>query len=133
MWERLINCKHYPITFIPGFSAPRGEPQAPEENEKTYAESQQQRALERKLRYERRDLEVLKAQGADADAIRAQEAKVSRASHDIDTFCDETGRARRRSREYTPIAAKFPPEGSYDSAVFPREQQEAIYQYFREG
>lgn len=128
-----VNCRHYPMTFVPGFSTSKGEPQDPEENEKTYAESQQQRALERKLRYERRDLEILKAQGADADAIRAQEAKVSRASHDIDTFCDETGRARRRSREYTPIDAKFPPEGSYDSAVFPREQQEAIYQYFREG
>lgn len=99
------------MTFIPGFSTLKGEPQDPEENEKAYEESQQQRALERKLRYERRDLEVLKAQGADADAIRAQERKVDAASHKIDAFCDETSRARRRNREYTPINATWPDEG----------------------
>lgn len=106
-----VNCKHYPMTFIPGFSTLKGHPQDPEENAKTYAESQQQRALERKLREEKRDLEIMKAQGADEDALRAQRAKVSRASSDIDAFCDETGRARRRNREFTPINATWPVEG----------------------
>ena len=105
-----VNCRHYPMTFIPGFSTLKGEPQDPEENEKAYAESQQQRALERKLREEKRDLEVMKAQGADPEAIKAQRAKVAKASSDIDDFCEETGRARRRNREYTPVNAKFPPE-----------------------
>lgn len=105
-----INCKHYPMTFIPGFSTLKGQPQAPEENEKAYAQSQQQRALERKLREEKRDLEVLKAQGADEAAIKAQRAKVAKAGDDIEDFCDETGRARRRNREYTPINAKWPDE-----------------------
>ena len=75
-----INCKHYPMTFIPGISTIRGEPQDPEENERSYAESQEQRALERKLREEKRDLEVLKAQGASEDEIRAQRDRVRRAS-----------------------------------------------------
>lgn len=102
-----VNCKHYPMTFIPGVSTIRDSGQDPEDNEKTYAESQQQRKLERKLREEKRDLEVMKAQGADPEAIRQQQDKVRKASADIDQFCDETGRARRRSREYRPVDAKF--------------------------
>jgi hypothetical protein len=103
-----VNCGHYPMNFIPGVSTINGEPQDPEENEKTYAESQQQRALERKLREERRELAVMKAQGADEQDIKAQRAKVKQASEDIDKFCDETGRARRRDREYTPVNATWP-------------------------
>ena len=103
-----VNCKHYPMTFIPGFSTLKGEPQDPEENAKEYAESQQQRALERKLREEKRDLEVLKAQGADEAAIKAQKQRVRQASADIDDFCDETGRARRRNREAAPTRATWP-------------------------
>jgi len=103
-----INCKHYPMTFIPGFSTLKGEPQDPEENEKTYAESQQQRALERKLREEKRDLEVMKAQGADPVAIRLQQDRVHNASAAIDDFCEETGRTRRRERETAPVRATWP-------------------------
>ena len=75
-----VNCKHYPMTFIPGFSALRGEPQDPEENAETYALSQEQRGLECKLREEKRDLAVMKAHGADEAAIRAQRERVNRAS-----------------------------------------------------
>ena len=105
-----VNCRHYPMTFIPGLSTVKGDPQDPEENAETYAQSQQQRELERKLRKEKLDLEVMKAQGAGADAIRQQEARVSRADSDIDAFCDETHRARRRNREYTPVNATWPDE-----------------------
>ena len=103
-----VNCRHYPMVWIPGVSTIKGEPQDEEENAKSYAESQQQRALERKLREEKRDLEVLKAQGADENAINAQKAKVRKASADIQDFCDDTGRARHRNREYTPVNAEWP-------------------------
>lgn len=106
-----VNCKHYPMTFIPGFSAQRGEPQDPEENAEAYALSQQQRGLERKLRQEKRDLAVMKAQGANEDAIRAQRERVSRASANIDDFCDEHSLPRRRNREFTPVNATWPVEG----------------------
>lgn len=106
-----VNCKHYPMNFIPGFSTIKGEPQDPEENEKSYAESQDQRRLERKLREEKRDLAVMQAQGADPEAIKAQRAKVHKASDDINQFCEDTGRARRRNREYTPVNATWPDEG----------------------
>jgi hypothetical protein len=62
-----INCGHYPIPFIPGFSRIRPPEQNEEENAKEYEQSQQQRALERKLRYEKRDLAVLKAQEASTE------------------------------------------------------------------
>ena len=128
---KTVNCGHYPMVFIPGFSTLKGEPQDPEENEKTYEESQQQRALERKLREERRDLAVMKAQGAPEDEIKAQRERVKKASQDIDDFCDETGRARKKSREGTPINAKFPPEGSYDPKEFPTEQRNRMQEFFK--
>lgn len=105
-----INCKHYPMTFIPGFSTLKGEPQPPEENEKAYAESQQQRYLERRLREQKRDLEVLKAQGASAKELKEQRQRVHDASSDIAIFCEQTGRTRDRSRETAPIVATWPDE-----------------------
>ena len=107
-----VNCGHYPMTFIPGFSTIKGEPQDPEENAKTYSESQQQRALERKLREEKRDLEVMKAQGASPEEIKAQRARVKQADANIKQFCDETGRARRKDREYAPVKAEWPDTGN---------------------
>lgn len=103
-----VNCGHYPMVFIPGVSTIKGDPQDPEENAETYAESQQQRALERKLREEKRDLEVLKAQGASEEELKAQRARVRKASADIDAFCDETGRTRKRQRETAPVNATWP-------------------------
>lgn len=103
-----INCGHYPIPFIPEFSRMREPRQDEEQNAKQYEEVQEQRRLERELRYQRRDLEVLKAQGASAEEIREQEMKVRKASDRIDDYCAETGLARRKSREYTPINAEWP-------------------------
>ena len=103
-----VNCGHYPIPFIAGFSRIRPPRQDEEENAKEYAESQQQRALERKLREEKRELEVMKAQGASKEEIEAQKTRVRGASADVQEFCDKTGRARQRQRETAPINASFP-------------------------
>lgn len=111
-----INCGHYPIPFIPGFSRIRPPEQNEEQNAKDYEESQKQRALERKLREEKRDLAVLKAQGANDEEIKAQRLKVKNASTNLDDFCNETGRARRSGRETTPIKANFPDEGMFMSS-----------------
>ena len=128
-----VNCGHYPITFIPGVSTIVGDPQDPEENEKTYAESQEQRALERKLREEKRDLAVLKAQGASEDEIRAQRAKVRQASSDIDEFCDRTGRTRRKDREGAAVNAKWPSKDSYDPTEFPTVTRDQMQEFFQAG
>lgn len=103
-----INCGHYPMPFIPGLSKARQPEQNEEENRKDYEESQKQRALERDLREKKRDLEVLKAQGASPEEIQAQKEKVREAKGNLDQFCDETGRARRSGRERTPTDAKWP-------------------------
>lgn len=105
-----INCGHYPIPFFPGFSRIRPPMQDEEENAKAYAESQQQRVLERKLREEKRDLEVMKAQGASEEELKAQRQRIRQASEDIDTFCNDTGRTRRRNRETAPVRATWPTE-----------------------
>lgn len=103
-----VNCGHYPIPFIPNFSSIRKPMQDAEENAKQYEESQQQRLLERKLRNEKRDLEVLKAQNAPEELIKEQRKRVREASKTIDEFCDKTGRVRRRERETAPKSATFP-------------------------
>ena len=103
-----INCGHYPIPFIPGFSRIRPPEQNAEQNAKEYAESQKQRELERSLREEKRELAVMKAQGATEDEINAQKLRVKNARTDLDQFCEETGRARQKAREATPINAEFP-------------------------
>ena len=105
-----INCGHYPIPFIPGFSRIREPQQDEEQNAKEYELTQEQRRLERELRYEKRDLAILKAQGADEDMIRAQRQRVRQASDKIEDFCDENGLARKRAREYTPVNATWPDE-----------------------
>ena len=128
-----INCKHYPSPFIPGVSLIRGEPQSPEENERTYEESQKQRALERKIREEKRDLLMMQAQGASEDEIKAQRAKIRQTDDDIDAFCDATGRARRQNREGVYTQRSFPDPDSYDPTTFEREQKETIEKYFSGG
>ena len=103
-----VNCGHYPIPFFPGFSRMRPPQQNEEENAKEYAESQQQRALERKVREEKRELEVMKAQGATKEEIDAQKLRVRNANAELTNFCDQTGRARQPGRTSAPINATFP-------------------------
>lgn len=123
-----VNCGHYAIPFFPGFSRIRQPRQDAEENAKAYQESQQQRYLERRLREEKRDLEVLKAQGAPEEQIKAQRAKVKKCRDNLNEFCDETGRARSSSRERTPINATFPK--GYDPKTFPTQQRDKMQRFF---
>ena len=103
-----INCGHYPIPFVPGFSRIREPRQDEEENAKAYELKEGQRDLERQLRYQKRDLAVLKAQGASEEEIRAQKIKVRNATTKLNDYCEENDLARRKSREYTPVKANWP-------------------------
>ena len=104
-----INCGHYKIPFIPGYSIARQPEQNAEQNEKEYEQSQQQRELERKYRYAKRDLNVAKARG-DEELIQKEKIRVQNARTNLNEFCEETGRARRSGREATPIQATWPDE-----------------------
>ena len=89
-----INCGHEPIVVIPGVSIPHGADaiQDEEANKKLYAESQQQRALERKIRAAKRVV----AMGDDSDEAKQ---RVKDAQADMREFINETGRRRRYDRE----------------------------------
>lgn len=128
-----INCKHYPKPFIPGVSIIRGQPQDEEANARTYAESQEQRRLERKLREEKRDLMMAKAQGAPEEEIKRLRAKTRQSSQDIEDFCEQTGRARHRDREAVYTKRQFPDPDTYDVAAFERKQKAEIDEYFAGG
>lgn len=128
-----VNCKHYPNPFIPGVSVIRGEPQDKKTNDRVYEESQQQRAYERKIREEKRDLMMLKAQGAPDDIIKAQRAKIRQTDDDIDEFCAKTGRHRRQNREGVYTERKFPSAFTYDPRLFEEKQQQLIDDYFKSG
>ena len=104
-----INCGHYPIPFIPGYSKARQPEQNEEANDKEYQQSQGQRALERKYRYAKRDLMVAKARG-DEEMIEKESLRVRNARTELNDFCEETGRSRRTARERTPIKAEWPDE-----------------------
>lgn len=128
-----INCKHYPTPFIPGVSLVREGGQSEEENAKTYEESQQQRGLERKIREEKRDLLMLKAQGAPDELIKAQRAKIRQTDDDIDAFCDATGRTRRQNREAVYTKREFPSSKTYDVSLFEQRQKEMIEGFYSGG
>lgn len=91
-----INCGHYPIVVIPGYTIPHGadniQPKA--ENDKAYAESQQQRALERKIREEKRRVEMLGSTATKEDRERVRQAQAR-----MREFINTTGRTRRPDRE----------------------------------
>ena len=76
-----INCHHGPMNvFIPGASRVRGTNMSIDqaENDARYKLTQQQRRLEREVRYAKRDLAMLKAAGASEEEIQLAMAKVRR-------------------------------------------------------
>lgn len=91
-----INCGHYPIPIVPGVTIPHGADniQPPEENDKAYAESQHQRALERSIREAKRVVEM-----AGDLATPEMKQKVKKLQGDMREFIKETGRTRRYDRE----------------------------------
>ena len=100
-----INCGHHPELFIPGATKVPEVRQGEEENARDYALSQKQRGLERDFRKARLDADVAKAQG-DEEGLKAAKAKLKEANERLDRFEKETGRRRRREREYGPAGAK---------------------------
>ena len=89
-----INCGHYPIPIIPGVTIPHAQDfvQPKEQNDKQYAESQQQRALERKIRAAKRALEM-------GDSSPDAKERVKAAQEEMRQFIKATGRTRRPDRE----------------------------------
>lgn len=90
-----INCGHVPYPMIPDVSEMVDEKiQSEEENTKQYQESQKQRALERQIRYAKRNVEMLGSLATEAD-----KDKIKQAQANMRAFIKETGRTRRYDRE----------------------------------
>ena len=98
-----INCGHSPIPMIPGVSIPTAQNyvQPKELNDKLYAESQEQRALERQIRAAKRAVEMGDDSKEAADAVKDAQAKMRE-------FINRTGRTRRYDREQLYGAKKAP-------------------------
>ena len=90
-----INCGHVPYPMIPGVSEKVDETIPPKkENDKEYQESQEQRQLERNIRYYKRELQMLGNLATDED-----KQKLKNAQADMRQFIADTGRTRRYDRE----------------------------------
>ena len=123
-----INCGHHPELFVPGVTMVPELRQNEEENAETYALSQKQRGLEREFRKARLDRDVAKAQ-CDKEGLAAAKEKLKQANEKLNRFEAETGRRRRREREYAPVNATWP-KPTTDS---PTAVRDALRDYFENG
>ena len=93
-----INCGHYPITVIPGVSIPRDMPKENKaENDRIYQEAQEQRRLEREIRYAKQKAAMLEAAG-DTEGFEKEALKIKDKQAKYNAFCKATGRTRRLDR-----------------------------------
>lgn len=95
-----INCGHNPLTFVPGYSVPRAQELTPEEEQENalqYAQSQQQRYLEREVRHAKTEALAYNAAG-DAEGFEKAAQAVKQKQADYATFCQQTGRTPRNDR-----------------------------------
>lgn len=94
-----INCGHFIYPFVPGISVQRYFPaENSKENDRLYRQSQQQRALERKVRRSKQECMAYDAVG-DKEAYSKTAAKLKRQEATLKEFTENTGRTRRRDRE----------------------------------
>ena len=94
-----INCGHYPMPQIPNVTFPQDKKiESKAENDRLYQESQEQRALERRIRDAKRKQAAFQAAGLPEAADR-QMALVRQRQAAMREFIAKTGRARRYDRE----------------------------------
>lgn len=95
------NCRHSFYPFFEGLSVDNYERYDLEENNRVYAESQRQRAMERRIRKDKRECAAFDAAGLRDDFDRSA-AKLKRHESGLKEFLRETGRMRRNDREQAP-------------------------------
>lgn len=94
-----INCGHHPITVIPGVSIPRDRTEQDKDaNDKAYAQSQEQRKIEREIRYAKQRRAMCNAAG-DEEGAKKADALVKEKEAKMRRFIKNTGRTRRKDRE----------------------------------
>lgn len=117
-----INCGHVPYPMIAGVSERvEEEIQDEAENEREYKESQVQRSLERKIRYQKRALEMLgdNATPEDKEILKKYQAEMR-------AFIKETGRTRRYDREQIVTDKEERRKGKTEKKPTPPPRSEAF-------
>ena len=94
-----VNCRHRFYPFIPGVSKPVFEHYDEAEAAKLYKLTQKQRAKERRIRAQKRDIAVAKAAGFPPEDIKAMRKQLNGYYDDIIAFCKENGLKREYIRE----------------------------------
>lgn len=95
-----INCNHQMYAYFPGRgNKKKFQPYNKKESEEKYAESQQQRKLERNIRAAKKELSMLESMKAKPEDITAAKKKVRDRQAQMRDFIDESRRTRRRQRE----------------------------------
>lgn len=85
-----INCGHQQYPFIPGVSVRSYYPYPEEENAERYQQMQQQRAMERKIRADKRKCMMMQETGDD-EGLRKAAGKLRADKDRYRDFCKETG------------------------------------------
>lgn len=93
-----INCGHNKYPYVPGYSTQRYYPYPKAENDRVYAESQQQRLLERNIRKAKTRKGMYEMLG-DVQGVKSANQLLLKRQEKMREFIAETGRTRRRDRE----------------------------------
>lgn len=92
-----INCHHKKYPFIDGVNFQRYFPYEKDENDAYYAALQKQRQLERRIREQKREIDMLKEVGDD-EGIKAARAKLREQQAKYKEFSEKNYLAMRKSR-----------------------------------
>lgn len=93
-----VNCGHVKYPYFEGRKKRSSGDISKKDNEKAYEEQQQQRYLEREVRYAKREQAMLMEIG-DGQGVHFAEEKVKEKQAAVREFTKQTGRTRRISRE----------------------------------
>lgn len=87
-----INCGHFSAPFIPGASVLRWPKYDKAESERLYAESQQQRYMERKVKAAKREAAMLEEAG-DMEGAKAARKVARERNAELKDWCEDNGRS----------------------------------------
>lgn len=93
-----VNCGHHKYPYVPGMSKQTFFPYSKSENDKTYAESQVQRKLEREVKQLKRERAILTA-AKDKEGAKLASQRLENKWQELRQFTAQTGRTRRYDRE----------------------------------
>ena len=93
-----VNCRHDFYPFFEGLSEQKYKPYDEEENELAYREAQEQRAMERDIRQQKRRILAAEEIGDEQTLVNAR-VKLKEKETKLNAFLEESGRTKRPDRQ----------------------------------